>query len=111
MKRGMYEGGLHCLSFHLRKLLPIGRGGMILTDKEHAANWLRKARFDGRDGSTPFMRDKVEMMGWNLYMLPEQAARGLQLLEAIGDGKPDLCPPYPDLREMPVFKNHPQVLQ
>ena len=84
---------------------------MILTDKEHAANWLRKARFDGRDGSTPFMRDKVEMMGWNLYMLPEQAARGLQLLEAIGDGKPDLCPPYPDLREMPVFKNHPQVLQ
>ena len=37
MKRGMFEGGLHCLSFHLRKLLPIGRGGMILTDHEYPA--------------------------------------------------------------------------
>lgn len=109
MKRGMYEGGFHCVSFHARKLLPIGRGGMILTDSRSAAEWLRKARFDGRTGDIPFMQDKVEIEGWNCYMTPEQAARGMQLLEGLGDGKPDLCPPYPDLREMPVFRNHPRV--
>src|SRR4029077_20605782 len=31
-RRGMYEGGFHCLSFHIKKLLPIGRGGTILTN-------------------------------------------------------------------------------
>ena len=103
MRRGMYDGGLHCVSFHARKLLPIGRGGMVLTDNDGAADWLRKARFDGRTGSVPFLEDPVSMLGWNAYMTPEQAARGLQLLEAIGDGRPDLTPEYPDLRTLPVF--------
>jgi dTDP-4-amino-4,6-dideoxygalactose transaminase len=103
MRRGMYEGGLHCVSFHARKLLPIGRGGMVLTDDGAAADWLRRARFDGRTGSVPFLVDPVEMLGWNAYMTPEQAARGLQLLEALGDGRPDLTPDYPDLRALPVF--------
>ncbi len=111
MKRGMYRGGHHCLSFHMRKLLPIGRGGAILTDDAEAAQWFRRARFDGRNGDVPFMQDKVNQEGWNCYMLPEQAARGLQLLEGLGDGKPDLTPVYPDLREMPVFQNHPGVLR
>ncbi len=103
MRRGMYEGGLHCLSFHARKLLPIGRGGMVLTDDADAADRLRRARFDGRIGSIPFGRDQIEEFGWNAYMTPEQAARGLQLLEALPDDRPDLTPVYPDLREMPVF--------
>ena len=111
MRRGMYQGGYHCVSFHMRKLLPIGRGGMILTNDKVAADWFRKARFDGRDGSTPFLQDKVDVLGWNCYMLPEQAARGLQLLEGIGDGKPDLCPTYPDLRHLPVFQHHPRVIR
>lgn len=104
MRRGMYQGGLHCVSFHARKLLPIGRGGMVLTDDPQSVDWLRRARFDGRDGSVPFLADPVSMLGWNAYLTPEQAARGLQLLEAIGDGRPDLTPVYPDLRTMPVFR-------
>ncbi len=104
MNRGMFEGGFHCLSFHMRKHLPIGRGGMILTNNEHDADWFRKARFDGRYGSVPFTLDNVDMMGYNAYMLPEQAARGLQLLEAKPAVNPDLRPDYPDLREMEVFK-------
>jgi dTDP-4-amino-4,6-dideoxygalactose transaminase len=109
-RRGMYEGGLYCVSFHIRKLLGIGRGGMVLTDDERAAAWLRRARFDGRNGDVPFMQDKVEQLGWNCYMLPEQAARGLQLLEGLrSDALPDLYDPYPDLREMPVFKNNERV--
>jgi dTDP-4-amino-4,6-dideoxygalactose transaminase len=109
-RRGMYEGGLYCVSFHIRKLLGIGRGGMVLTDDERAAAWLRRARFDGRNGDVPFMQDKVEQLGWNCYMLPEQAARGLQLLEGLrSDALPDLYDPYPDLREMPIFKNNERV--
>lgn len=102
-RRGMYGGGYHMLSFHMRKHLKIGRGGAILTDDLRAADWFRRARFDGRTGSTPFMQDRIEFLGWNCYMLPEQAARGLQLLEAMPDDNPDLTPDYPDLRRMPVF--------
>lgn len=110
MRRGMYEGGLHCLSFHARKLLPIGRGGMVVTDDSHAANFIRKARFDGRTGSVPFMTDQIETLGWNAYMTPEQAARGLQLLEAMPDDRADLTPEYPDLRTLPVFNRRPTLV-
>lgn len=103
MQRDMYTDGLLCVSFHARKHLKIGRGGMVLTDDREAAEWLRRARFDGRTGSIPFMADAVHEIGWNAYMTPEQAARGLQLLEALPDDSPDLDPGYPDLRTLPVF--------
>ena len=36
--KGMYiPGTFHCLSFHIRKVLAIAKGGMILTDDEVAA--------------------------------------------------------------------------
>lgn len=88
----------------MRKLLPIGRGGMILTDDLFVAGWLRKMRFDGRDGNVPFMEDKIQFLGYNAYMTPEQAARGLQLLENLPPDLPDLPAVYPDLRHMPVFE-------
>lgn len=103
LRRNMYSAGLWCVSFHARKILPIGRGGMVLTDDEQAADWLRRARFDGRTGSVPFLFDSVATLGWNAYMTPEQAARGLQLLEALPDAPADLTPEYPDLRTLPVF--------
>jgi hypothetical protein len=52
----------------------------------------------------PFMQDKVEILGWNSYLTPEQAARGLQLLEHLPEDLPDLTPDYPDLRTLPVFR-------
>ncbi len=104
MRSGMYLGGLHCVSFHARKLVPIGRGGMILTDDEEAAKWLKLARFDGRNPDTPFMDEDVQMLGWNCYMTPEQAARGLQLLENLKPDLPDLDARYPDLSKMTVFR-------
>lgn len=103
MRQGMYTEGLYCVSFHMRKLLPIGRGGMVLTDDLFAADWLRKMRFDGRNGDVPFIEDRIEMLGYNAYMTPEQAARGLQLLENLPPDLPDLPAVYPDLRHMPVF--------
>lgn len=100
---GMYEQGLHCLSFHAKKILAIGRGGMILTDDEEAYRWLKRARYDGREGK-PYERETVTMLGWHMTMTPEQAARGIQLLDALPDENDDLTEDYPDLREFDVFK-------
>lgn len=106
-KRGMYQGGFHCLSFHIKKLLPIGRGGMILTDDLEAVKWIRKARFDGRN-PVPLQEDNFTMLGWNMYMQPADAARGLQLLQVLGDKElPDLSVEsqgYPNLDLFPIYK-------
>lgn len=103
-RRGMYQGGLHCLSFHARKLLNIGEGGMILTDDPAADAWLRKARYSGR-GAPTFRVEDIDMIGWQLYMTPEKAARGLHLMEYIAPDLPDQVVEYVDLRQCPVFKN------
>ena len=105
-RKGMYEGGLHCLSFHVKKLLPLGRGGMILTDDIEARDWLRRARFDGRN-PVPLLEDNFTMLGWNMYMTPEQASRGIQLFEVIRNKElPDLRVEdqgYPDLSKFPIY--------
>lgn len=107
-KKGMYvPKTLHCLSFHLKKHLPIGRGGMILTDSKKAYDWLRKARFDGRN-EVPLNEDNIDGIGWNMYMTPEQATRGLMLfdtikgldLEDIDNTKQN----YPDLSKVNAYK-------
>jgi hypothetical protein len=79
-----------CLSFHIKKHLPIGRGGMILTDDEDAVEWFKKARHDGREEGVPLKDCKYDMLGWNCYMTPEQAARGLHLLSLHPEHKKDL---------------------
>lgn len=105
-KEGMFQGGFQCLSFHIKKLLPIGRGGMILTDNKEAYQWFKKARFDGRS-PVPLKKDNFTMLGWNCYMQPTDAARGLQLFQAMG-GKvlPDIdvkSQGYPDLSKFPIY--------
>ena len=56
--KNMYlKNTLTCLSFHHRKHIPIGRGGMILTDSIKAYKWLIKARYDGRDLSVNYAKD------------------------------------------------------
>ena len=96
MKKGMYNPGtFHCLSFHIRKHIPIGKGGMILTDDREAYDWFRTVRYEGRtmseDGVNYVMYkdDEIKSPGWNMYMTPEQAARGLELFEKIRDDNPD----------------------
>src|SRR3990167_1824166 len=108
-RKGMYQGGLHCLSFHVKKRLKIGRGGMILTDDEEASKWLKKARFDGGD-PVALKDDNFTMLGWNAYMTPAQAALGLQLFYFIKDQDlPDLLVEdqvYPDLSQFPIYKQN-----
>jgi dTDP-4-amino-4,6-dideoxygalactose transaminase len=102
-KRGSYiKGSLMCLSFQIKKPLPIGRGGMILTDREDAYDWLRLARYDGRDLDTPYdSEDHVKMFGWHYYMTPEDAARGLLLMEEVPSQEPTCgWEHYPDISKI-----------
>jgi dTDP-4-amino-4,6-dideoxygalactose transaminase len=106
IKRGMYFDGLMCLSFQIKKKLPIGKGGMILTDNNDAYEWLKKARYEGRDTSKPYDEDQLEFIGWNMYMTPEDAARGLLLFESGMIEEGSICDwsNYPDLSKQEVFK-------
>ena len=91
-KKGMYKPNTyHCLSFHIRKHIPIGKGGMILTDDYNAYKWFQLARYSGRHTADNILYkdDTFDMIGWNMYMTPEQAARGLELFSKIGDDNVD----------------------
>jgi dTDP-4-amino-4,6-dideoxygalactose transaminase len=84
-KRGMYiEDSLHCLSFQIKKRIPIGRGGMILTNDYDYYKWLKLASYDGRDLDTPYdSDDHIKLVGFHYYMTPEDAARGIILMNKI----------------------------
>lgn len=111
LKKGMYHSGFQCLSFHVKKLLPIGRGGMILLNDSHAYEWLKKARFDGRN-PVPLQEDNFTQLGWNLYLEPSSAARGIQLFEVYRakypNGADDLLveeQKYNDLSKFSIYQN------
>ena len=99
------KGSYYCLSFHAKKRIPIGRGGMILTDDKKFVNWARMAIRDGKQEGIPFHKQKFTILGWNAYMTPEQAARGLQLFHS-NKCYDDLLeiPDYPDLSKMEIYK-------
>jgi dTDP-4-amino-4,6-dideoxygalactose transaminase len=104
--KGMYiKDSLMCLSFQIKKRIPIGRGGMILTDNKTAYDWLKLARYDGRDMTVPYNDpDHVKSIGWHMYQTPEDCARGIIIM----DGTPEVNPDqggyenYTDLSE--IFK-------
>ena len=98
-------GNFMCLSFHIKKQLSIGKGGMILTDNYKAVEWFKKARYEGR-GEVNYKDDMIDMLGWNMYMTPQQAAHGLALLQNYPQHAEDLGENngYRDLTEFPVFK-------
>ena len=107
-KKNMHKkGNMTCISFHNRKHIPIGRGGMILTDDKKAYDWLKLARFDGREEKPLKEQKEYKVIGWNMYMSPEQAARGLVLFNNIKNKDlPDIddYDTYPDLSKLGVFK-------
>ena len=94
------------LSFHIKKLLPIWKGGMILTDNAEAADWFKKARYEGRSEKY-YKEDDITFLGWNMYMTPQQAAQGLALFQNYPEHKEDLgeLNGYRDLTEFTVFKD------
>jgi dTDP-4-amino-4,6-dideoxygalactose transaminase len=108
---GMYKSGAFmCLSFHIKKHLKIGKGGMILTDNADAVKWFKQARYEGRN-EVPYKKDDIKVMGWNMYMTPVEAAMGLALMQNYPEHMEDQPEPggYRDLREFEIFKNTEMV--
>ena len=105
-EKGMYiPGYFQCISFHIKKILNIGKGGMILTDDENAYKWFKMAIYEGRDIKIPYDQDPISMIGWNMYMPPEQAARGLEIFWTIPE-KNDDCGgswKYHDISNLQIF--------
>jgi len=104
---GMYiPNTFMCLSFHIKKHLKIGKGGMILTDNKEAADWFKESRYEGRSEKL-YHEDDIKHIGWNMYMTPQEASHGLSLMQNIEWSYPDLDENngYRDLRDFSLFKN------
>jgi len=107
----MYKPGTHmCISFTgPYKHFKLSKGGAILTDSLEAYHWFKRARYSGRRECS-YHDDNLDMLGWNFYMMPELAARGLLLMNQFynldGSKKqnPDLELPYPDLSKFEIYK-------
>ena len=99
-----------CISFTgPYKHFKLSKGGAILTDDYQAYLWFKRARYSGRRECS-YYEDHFDMLGWNFYMMPELAARGLLLMNQFYDisGKPicneDIEHPYPDLSKYEIYK-------
>jgi len=107
----MYIPGTHmCVSFTgPYKHFKLSKGGAILTDSHDAYLWFKRARYSGRRECS-YHDDNFDMLGWNFYMMPELAARGLLLMNQFygAGGKKkvneDLELPYPDLSKFEIYK-------
>lgn len=81
MSRG-YEDKYMILSFHLKKILNIGQGGMMLTNDAKFNDWARPMIYDGRHKDKLYQDDEFECIGWHMYMSPESAKRGLEIFHS-----------------------------
>lgn len=86
------------------------KGGAILTDDRDAYFWFKRARFSGRNEMS-YHEDHFDMLGWNFYMMPELATRGVLMMNQFynTDGTKKRCAdvelPYPDLSKFEIYKN------
>lgn len=105
----MYKPGQHlCISFTgPYKHFKLSKGGAILTDNLDAYLWFKRARYSGRRECS-YHDDHFDMLGWNFYMMPELATRGLLLMNQFYNGEvkkvnEDLELPYPDLSKFSIY--------
>jgi dTDP-4-amino-4,6-dideoxygalactose transaminase len=104
--KGSYMG----LSFHIKKQLPIWKGGAILCDNKEAYEWFKRARYEGRSEKY-YKDDDITFCGWNMYMTPQQEAHGLSMFQNYPEHMRDLGEDngYRDLTEFTVFKNNKTI--
>ena len=107
LEKNMYQrNSLQCISFQHRKPLKIGKGGMILTDDDDASEWLRKASYDGRDRTKLFKDDVIDMIGYHMYMTPEDGARGVLLFDEYTAQRNEIGSiDYPNISKFKAFEN------
>jgi dTDP-4-amino-4,6-dideoxygalactose transaminase len=108
-RKNMYKkNSYYCVSFHHRKTLKIGRGGVILTDDDSFVDWARPMIYDGRNKNISYKEDQLSCIGYHMYMTPEDAAIGIMQLDELPEWNPDTGSDqtYPDLSLQPVFDNY-----
>jgi len=106
----MYKPSTHmCLSFTgPYKHFKLSKGGAILTDNHDAYLWFKRARYSGRR-AVSYHDDNFDMLGWNFYMMPELAARGVLLMGQFYDNNnnpihnEDKEMAYPDLSKFKIY--------
>lgn len=81
-----------CFSFHPRKLITTGEGGMVATSNEQVANRLKILRHQGmsvsdleRHASKRVIFESYPVVGYNFRMTDIQAAVGLAQLDRLAD--------------------------
>jgi dTDP-4-amino-4,6-dideoxygalactose transaminase len=90
------------------KTLKLSKGGAIITDDYEAMLWFKRARFSGRRECS-YHDDNFDMLGWNFYMMPELATRGLLMmtqfynLDGTKKHNSDIEHSYPDLSKFPIY--------
>jgi len=101
--KNMYKKGQYmCLSFSgPKKILKLGKGGAILTDDEKAYEWFKRARYHGRN-PVSHVSDNFDMLGWNMYMPPDIAAKGLLLMGGMERNK-NVKQEYQNLSKFKIY--------
>jgi hypothetical protein len=97
-----------CLSFQQKKALPIGKGGAILLDNYEDYSILSKLVYDGR---SRYYSDRYEindhpddiLCGFHFNMSPDEAAKGILLLNQLSNKKTGSSNDYADLRKLKCF--------
>ncbi len=89
---GAPHAAMACFSFHPRKILATGEGGMITTADREIAERLRRLRQHAmtvsdlaRHGSSTVVVESYDEVGYNYRMTDMQAAIGLAQLERLDD--------------------------
>ncbi len=89
---GRPHSGIACFSFHPRKVLTTGEGGMITTGDEELAARIRRLRQHGmtvsdlaRHGSKQVMIETYDEVGFNYRMTDMQAAVGMVQLRRLDE--------------------------
>lgn len=76
-----------CYSFYPTKPICSAEGGMICTNDEDAADWLKKARWYGRNEGSSHTKNSweytIEFPGWKMNMTDIQAAIALSQLKKL----------------------------
>jgi perosamine synthetase len=85
-------GAMACFSFHPRKILTTGEGGMITTNDENIAEKLRRARQHAmslsdvvRHSARRIVTETYDEVGFNYRMTDMQAAIGITQLNRLDD--------------------------
>ena len=108
-EKNMYiPGSIMCLSFQQKKALPIGKGGAILLDNYEDYSVLSKLVHDGRNryfSDKQLIKENPESVisGFHMNMSPDEAVKGILLINQYSDKPTGSSDDYEDLRKLKCF--------